>query len=99
MKSKLIIVGLTYEFECLEVGRTKVFPGAGHLVATAIRRTSKNRYQVYVILEYHADNIDKKSIGEAVEYLQRMYDKYGKLPHVGDFKAGENDEERENDVT
>lgn len=98
MKSKLIIVGLEYEFECLDIGRTKVFPGAGHLVATAIRRTSKNRYQVYVILEYHADNVDKKSIGEAVAYLQKMYDKYGKIPGAGDFK-GENNEERESDVT
>lgn len=99
MKSKLIIVGLTYEFECLEVGRSKSFPGAGCIKATAIWRMSKNRYKVYVIMDQNVVDVASKTIVAAVEYLQRMYDKYGKLPHVGDFKAGKNDEERENDVT
>lgn len=98
MKNKVMIVGVAIEVERLHVGRTKVFPGVWKIVTTAIRRTSKNHYQVYVILEDHAYHIDKDSIGAAIAYLQETYDMYGKIPGAVDIK-GKNDEERKKDVT
>lgn len=98
MKSKITIVGVAFEFEGLDIGRTQVFPGVWHIVASAIRRTSKNRYQIYLILKDHAYNVDKSTIGDAVAFLQKMYDKYGKIPIDGDFQGGK-DEKGTNDVT
>ena len=87
MKYKLRIAGTIVEFNGLDIGRTVTFGGAGAIIATAIRRLSKNYYKAYLIMEHIALDVDKRTAGEIVEYLQRMYDKYGVIPQLGDFKG------------
>lgn len=87
MKSKLRIAGVVFEFDGLEVGRSINFKGAGNIIATAIRRMSKNWYKGYLIMTHIALDVETRTMGEMVRYLQRMYDKYGTIPFEGDFKG------------
>lgn len=64
----------------LDVGRTQVFDGIGSIKASAIKRTSKNRYIVYVIFDWHAEHYVHKGIGTAIDNLQDLYNKYGVIP-------------------
>ena len=79
MTSEIKITGIPFRFR-LDEGKTKVFPGAGRIVASAISRSSKNRYKVYVLYDFDAaTDHAKESIGEAVEMLQSVYDRWGSL--------------------
>ena len=80
MKNQHIIIGgVHFDVKCPEIGFSCVFSGARYIVASAIKRTSKNRYHIYVIFENNAMDYAVDSFGEAKKLLQSLYDKYGCL--------------------
>ncbi len=82
-KQILTIAGTAHRVYGFEYSRTQNFPGAGKLIASAIEKTSKNRYTVHYIGERLADAIPTTSLSEAVEKLQEIYNKYGCLIQEG----------------
>lgn len=80
MKNQYIIIcGICFAVKPPEIGFSLVFSGARYIVASAIKRTSKNRYHIYVIFENNAMDYAVDSFGEAKKELQSLYDKYGCL--------------------
>ena len=80
MNKYVRIGGINFWIYDLDVGRTTSFNGIGSIKASAIKRSSKNHYLVYVIFDWHAEHYACKGIGEAIIRLQDLYDKYGKIP-------------------
>ena len=76
------IAGAIIGIRNLDVGRVQVFPGAGHVVASAIVRMSKNRHRVYIIFDFSATDRVCESMQAAVEWLQELYNKYGVIAGV-----------------
>lgn len=67
----------------IETGKTTVFPGAGFIRATAIERTSKNRYTAFVIADSFAYAYPMESLSSVVKLLQAEYDENGSLLSKG----------------
>lgn len=82
-KTGLKIAGIWNPIGNFEKGKTEVFPGAGFIRATAIERTSKNRYTVYVIADKFAYAYALESLAGALKLLQAEYDENGRLLSAG----------------
>ena len=76
-KLKLTIAGVDYSLNNLAIGETKTFDGCGVIRSTAIERTSKNYYDVSCITEHNAVHQGRSSLSDAVDYLQKFYNRYG----------------------
>ncbi|MBQ8291897.1 MAG: hypothetical protein IJX88_05280 [Clostridia bacterium] len=79
MQRELRIAGLLYTVNTLDIGQTVTFPAAGLIHASAIRRSSKNNYEVYLIMDGRAYAIADGSMSAATERLQKEYDDFGSL--------------------
>ncbi len=82
MNKYVRIGGTNFWIDDLEVGRSVTFDGIGYIKASAIYRSSKNRYFVYVIFDFGANHFLYKGIGAAIDKLQDLYDKYGVISQL-----------------
>lgn len=56
-----------------DIGETRIFCAQNDVLAAAIKRTSKNRYNLYYITKNNANCLPFNGFGAAVDYLQRLY--------------------------
>lgn len=61
------------------VGKTLVFDGAGTILNSTLRRTSKNRYEIFIIREADIERSVHYGFGAVIEALQKAYDTSGSL--------------------
>ena len=73
MYNAVYIGGIRHGFSCLEIGDTVSFEGIGGILASAIKRTSKNAYLVYIIFTWHAEHYEYKGVKIATQKLQHFY--------------------------
>ncbi len=62
-----------------KIGQTLVFDGAGSVLNTTLRRTSKNRYEIFVIRVGELEKAIYYGFGTVIGALQKVYDTSGSL--------------------
>ena len=88
MESSIKIAGINFIFNGLKYHETKVFPGCGDIYGCAIKRMSKNRYKVYIIVSWDAAELECNSLKESCAMVQRYYNKYGTfIPGAGEKES------------
>lgn len=81
MRVEIKLAGIEYELnESLRIDEGRGFAGSGCILASAIKRESKNAYRVYAILDDLVGVWKFPGMKKAVEFLERVYGEFGVFP-------------------
>ncbi|MCM1296328.1 MAG: hypothetical protein NC311_12385 [Muribaculaceae bacterium] len=56
-----------------DIGEARIFRAQNNVLAAAIKRTSKNRYNLYCITKNDGFCLPFNGFGVAIDYLQKLY--------------------------